>query len=1287
MDEENNSQGSRAQEKIAELGKEQAKKRVVEGLKKQANKALKKGVKEATKKAATSKLKLFLLKPLLFLLGFLLILIFVVGLVVGLVYIVGSMQGKLEEIGRGIWNAIASLKGEREKTLDGKDFAQMADYLESRGYDLYNEGFIYDEHIVERGNEKRKNDDSQKEGVNRANIVNITERSNYKTYKTHAIEEYTKMDFYTKNIRNKTGLERQEQSNYSYDMYNDTKVDDFPGMLLFSEVEILKNQPPTKNIKVNKAFSQSAITSTVSMDYEKKELTITGSRFFRDRILGLSTYKYDTDGWVGRYGMPLEFCLALHVGTRAPDLVMEMIRGTEARKKNEDKPLLTPAENVDDVEYFKPILHIGLVKQERFREGRIGKENFGDFENSIITGGLRKDEVYKDVREKVPDAKKEEIDSVIKEITRRIDESKYQPILLRTYSHWFRNVYFYMDPKNEDSEEDDDLRSRNTDAEYVVQDKDYYLTTGESWSKYDISNKDGKEIRTPKTQKVEDKWQAYKINAITSQGPVDLPFEGKDKQIYDALKEVAKVEINATKDEFINVEQVEEGRRGPTNARVKNLFAEQTWYKYDGGKEKADKNNKEREKVPLSKHTDLKSLVGNEDDLLAGMEILEGTNTLDAQYILKDLKEFYVELGYFKKEDLRDPVRKVLQWPIPEYSTPKFWPRGNLCKDPDSYGAVIPSKSSVDAYANTKEALSKKLEEKKKNNEGNGEGFEPGKKVVSPVTGRIIDQGTSEVLKSVILPNGQKKMKKIQLDYIAIKAVYDTTEHRDLTEEEKKDLMPEEYREFYENEYKGVISGKEKFGENRAKIKSKGNVIIIQGIKVDANNSESHYRRQITESDIKKIQNPDTRNKAESIEQKKISAPSRIGEFIKEGTVIGTTTENDIRIVMKDSDKAFIENVQRYIVPEKENDYQNESDFSINYEPTKPNTIRSVKEFREMFATDRDIANNAEMFLKIQQEYNIDAFVLASTYKATKDPNKTMQEQVDELVKDMLASWKEGDIFISDIIKKKAKNNGATDQEAQQIADNVVSDINSNITQRMTDEEYRKAFENAENAAYSIDPLEVRKNMVEAPKRNDRDTKFIYNHNDGPDGICAAKITLSADRSLATYKGSKLPPMQTKLKSKYDGPCPGHCTDYANDRIASLGVDLKHSAALGNGCEWVSTLSSLGCPTGNRPTLGAVCSQKVSDNAPFGHVMVVENCWQNGDGTYTMIVSEANYVDPRPRGSYDTGSFVVSIREIKFTPNGSLYTFADVLNWKGHNSGEFKKNSESSKRGAKIEQR
>jgi len=83
-------------------------------------------------------------------------------------------------------------------------------------------------------------------------------------------------------------------------------------------------------------------------------------------------------------------------------------------------------------------------------------------------------------------------------------------------------------------------------------------------------------------------------------------------------------------------------------------------------------------------------------DALSVFSILENMNSLDADYIYKDLKELIVELNYFDKEDLKEPRADVLGWVLPDVDS-GGWPIRRWDKNENYYGTLIHSQADYDA--------------------------------------------------------------------------------------------------------------------------------------------------------------------------------------------------------------------------------------------------------------------------------------------------------------------------------------------------------------------------------------------------------------------------------------------------------------------------------------------------------------------------------------------------------------------------------------------------------------
>ena len=984
-----------------------------------------------------------------------------VGMIVALVYLPGSIVGII----KGAWKAVVGYIAGEDSAIGQKEYAQVANYLQDRGYDLYAEGFI--------------NSPLTENNINDEGKIKSLPKSDFSGF-PHLIELLTHKDAYTTRVKNVASFRPFAKGEWA-------------GFLNFYYGDWKDSQLVTAF-----EFNQGAFRHAITIDREKDKLEV-------QRKLWGTTYYFDMDGWSGRYGMPLELSLALHQGTRAPDLVRELAKGGRAYDS-----FSHTKENVDyvegDVLYYKnPILNILLLEVKVSSKVNFvipsnttinGKvyvmNNYPDFDqtydknpfdfsasNMIEKTSVTAEEVYKSffktedgkyhrIKPKKPQTDfklayfvpgeyndkyaekyglklrekesgilvdnlfrfneknkkynpiesnydlssiyfKEEsagkyvvnnlvggyLDSKdidnnralvdvygiydkvaeiakqnkklttndyvgastkIREALRLTDSfASYIPMIKNSENHWFRDVYFQM----------------KTGDKYVKEDKDYFLLTGEKWSKYDISEEEGKKILTPQTNTVDSDWSAYVVEQSNNVNQLGQPLVSADGE-YDGLEEI--IYVYDTQD--YRAKQVEEARRGMTNPRTKNLFANTAWYKYDGTEATADEINKDRKRSEDQKDPSLKSLIDTETDLMAGFEILEGAHSLDAQYILRDLKELYVELGYFDKEDLRDPVRRVLRWPLPDYNTPAQWPAADIHKDAEGYGILIPSKSTLNQVYDEKTI--------KENEEVIGTGFNKGEKVASLVTGKIEEIGKKDVTRIITTKEGEtKRVTYSNVGYITISAIDD-----EAPEEVKK-----EYQTFYDNEYKGVISGKIKYtkGANRKSRYLKGNKITIEGIDVnipsDINNPEnSKYMRQLSEGTILKIEDKETREEAEKIEQTKINAPNyislggenHVGDYIKEGTILGTTTNADIRIIMQDCDKAFIENVDHYIVKDTEMSLSILNDYYTKVNEGELNVVTDIETFKKMFSEYPLIIDNAKVFLDIQKETGVNALFMAA---------------------------------------------------------------------------------------------------------------------------------------------------------------------------------------------------------------------------------------------------------------------------------------------------------------------
>ena len=301
---------------------------------------------------------------------------------------------------------------------------------------------------------------------------------------------------------------------------------------------------------------------------------------------------------------------------------------------------------------------------------------------------------------------------------------------------------------------------------------------------------------------------------------------------------------------------------------------------------------------------------------LSAFSMLENSKTENSEYILRDLKRLFVDLGYFSKDDFVMQDTHVFQWPISGYIN-TYWPQRRFEKQQADYGTLIRSKVSTDnikagynadgsertdsetqAYVygpnynadstvvSTDSGVPDLDEESDDSEESNDEvsnplntlvdGFESGLDVVSPVTGEILEEGS---------------------DYIKIK-VLDTS-------------AVSEYSEFY-NEYKNICTGY---------------IMYIKGFQkgtIDSS-SKSNYQK-VTHTKRYFIENgqaddfrdaEDVLNKFNEAEKKRVDAPAYLEvngkRYIKEGTVIGTTTSSDLGLYLINRENSMVEDVESYV--------------------------------------------------------------------------------------------------------------------------------------------------------------------------------------------------------------------------------------------------------------------------------------------------------------------------------------------------------------------------------------
>lgn len=351
---------------------------------------------------------------------------------------------------------------------------------------------------------------------------------------------------------------------------------------------------------------------------------------------------FSLEGWTGRYGKPFELLLTLHVATMAPDLVKEF-----ALNKDLDAKVHVKLKDTT----FGGTVHVNgtSVYDLQKVENTHTDENGNEVVDSVY---------YTDGSNTYT---QETYDSLMKLQNDRAEKVKTSiPYISSVTNHWFRNVYF----------EGKDSTGANGDTKIGVDTDDDGLENYEQQT--------GVKTQLSKTLSSGD-YDTYKFGDEI-EATLDYIADDEDSKI-DGLDPEAEVTLVGSMEN--GVVQTKDAVRGLTNQTTKDLFSKK-YYIYDGTVSKA----KEIQRARKAGDNSIKEKVDFTKNSLQAFTILEETETLDAQYIYRDLKELVIELGYFEKEDFYEIEKRVLEWPIPDY-VPAEWPNKKVEKNVLEYGTLI----------------------------------------------------------------------------------------------------------------------------------------------------------------------------------------------------------------------------------------------------------------------------------------------------------------------------------------------------------------------------------------------------------------------------------------------------------------------------------------------------------------------------------------------------------------------------------------------------------------------
>lgn len=295
-----------------QVGKEGAKQAGKEGAKQAAKAGAKAAAKAGTKVAA--KAGIAASPPVLIAILVIVAIIFLIG-VISFFSIMGDMIiGKLKNFLQGVWDALQTVTtgDQAYANINDEHVKNAASYLEQMGYDLVGMGFVKTEY-----NTTNKNEGEAWNKWYNENGELIEEKSAFNK----------KEDL----------IEREE------DTTEDESEGEKSGAEQKDPIKKIKSEPIRKYLVavlrsyINGAYGGMVVQEGHEADglwntvfdkiaFNSKEHTLTVTK-------GDTHVKVNLESWTAKYGMSFEFLVCLHLGTLAPEFVMDLAGEADNRVK------------------------------------------------------------------------------------------------------------------------------------------------------------------------------------------------------------------------------------------------------------------------------------------------------------------------------------------------------------------------------------------------------------------------------------------------------------------------------------------------------------------------------------------------------------------------------------------------------------------------------------------------------------------------------------------------------------------------------------------------------------------------------------------------------------------------------------------------------------------------------------------------------------------------------------------------------------------------------------------
>lgn len=326
---QNKSSKDKVKDEAKDEAKKQVKKQVKEQGKKEVAKAATKGTVTAAKgvggKAAVASVAAPLATVLLWVAIVLIAIIALIGIVCFFVFMPGQVVEKLKDLGQSFLDGFKNMVDGKENRVYYEEIANVANYLEKMGYDLRGEGFVsgdlnaevlsYDDATSIANSINASIDVEQK--VLRNNDTGDVVAINSKPIKTYIVSDNLCYLVKNANFNFRAGIQNNPKGFIISPVFAASSLFGFLGNPDWGSGLISIYHEKDNVLGVKGDYYNDLELGYIELDSTTKQLKV-------KRGWTNNSYTFDVDGWSGRYGMPLEFLLSIHIATQMPDLAMDI---------------------------------------------------------------------------------------------------------------------------------------------------------------------------------------------------------------------------------------------------------------------------------------------------------------------------------------------------------------------------------------------------------------------------------------------------------------------------------------------------------------------------------------------------------------------------------------------------------------------------------------------------------------------------------------------------------------------------------------------------------------------------------------------------------------------------------------------------------------------------------------------------------------------------------------------------------------------------------------------------